>query len=71
MYFGQVIIKNLPGTGWDQPLKNKKLADYGQPVIAGFGTVSLNPVRVMVTTAYGIARGSPLACASCTTPGRR
>jgi hypothetical protein len=59
MYFGQVIIKNLPGTEWDQPLKNKRLADYGQPVIMGFGTVPLNPVRVMVTTAYGIARKKP------------
>lgn len=59
MYFGQVILKNLPGTRWDQPLKNKKFADYGQPVIMGFGTVPLNPVRVMVMTAYGISRKKP------------
>jgi hypothetical protein len=57
MYFGQVVLKNLPGTRWDQALKNKSFADYGQPVIMGFGTVPLNPVRTMVTTAYGISRG--------------
>lgn len=55
MYFGQVIIKNLPGTRWDQPVKNPKFADYGQPVIMGFGTVPLNPVRIAVTLAYAFA----------------
>jgi hypothetical protein len=55
MYFGQVIIQNLPGTRWDQALKNPKMADYGQPVIVGFGPVSLNPVRIAVTLAYALA----------------
>ncbi len=59
MYFSQVILKNLPGTRWDQPLKNKKFIDYGQPVIMGFGTVPLNPVGVAVTTAYRISRRKP------------
>ncbi len=57
MYFAQVVLKNLAGTRWDQPLKNKKFADYGQPVIMGFGAVPLNPVRVVVMTAYAISRG--------------
>ena len=59
MYFARVVLKNLPGTRWEQPLGNKKFADFGQPVIAGFGTVPLNPVRVIVTTAYAISRGKP------------
>jgi hypothetical protein len=59
MYFAQVVLKSLPGTQWDQPLGNKKFADYGQPVIMGFGTIPLNPVRVMVTTAYAISRRKP------------
>lgn len=59
MYFAQVILLNLPGVRWDQPLKNKKFADYGQPVIMGFGTVPLNPVRVVVMTAYGVSRQKP------------
>ena len=54
MYFSQVVLKNLDGTKWDQPLRNEKFADYGQPVIMGFGSVPLNPVRVVVTLAYGI-----------------
>lgn len=56
MYFGQVVLKNLPGTRWDQSLRNKRFADYGQPVIMGFGTVPLNPVRVIVTNAYKAAK---------------
>jgi hypothetical protein len=59
MYFSQVVLKNLAGTHWDQPLKNQRLADHGQPVIVGFGGVSLNPVRVCVTTAYGVSRKKP------------
>jgi len=59
MYFGRVVLKNLPGTRWDQSLKNRKFADYGQPVIVGFGAVPLNPVRVIVMTAYGISRDEP------------
>jgi hypothetical protein len=55
MYFGQTILKNLSGTRWDQPMKNKKFADYGQPVIMGFGTVPLNPVRIAVNLAYAFA----------------
>jgi len=55
MYFGQVIIKNLPGTRWDQPLKSPRLADYGHPVIMGFGKMILNPIRIAVTLAYAFA----------------
>lgn len=59
MYFAQVVLRNLLGTKWDQPLGSKIFADYGQPVLMGFGTVPLNPVRVMVTTAYAISRKKP------------
>lgn len=55
MYFSQVVLTNLPGTKWNQILKNVREADYGQPVITGFGVMSLNPVRLLVTLAYGIA----------------
>lgn len=55
MYFSQVILKNLAGTTWDQPLRNERFADYGQPVIIGFGSVPLNPVRVLVMVAYRVA----------------
>ncbi len=61
MYFGSVIVETVRRTRWEQPLGNKKFVDYGQPVIAGFGQVTLNPVRVLVMTAYGIADGEPAA----------
>lgn len=59
LYFGRVILKNVGGTWWDQPLDNKKVADYGQPVIMGCGSVPLNPVRLMVTTAYAVSANRP------------
>jgi hypothetical protein len=55
MYLGKVVETNVAGVSWDQPLKDKKFVDYGQPVIVGLGPVPFNPVRVVITTAYGIA----------------
>ena len=57
MYFSQVMMKAVPSARWAQPLANKKFADYGQPVLMGFGRVPLNPVRILVALAYGIANG--------------
>jgi hypothetical protein len=58
MYFSQVLIKNHPSLTWVQPLESKRFADYGQPSLAGFGSLTLNPVRIAVTLAYGLARKS-------------
>ena len=55
MYLGQVVLESVPGTRWDQPLKNPRFADHGQPVIVGAGKLSLNPVRIAVTLAYAFA----------------
>jgi hypothetical protein len=59
MYFALVVLNNLPGTRWDMPLKNERFADYGQPVIIGFGAVPLNPARTILMTACGVARKQP------------
>jgi len=55
--FGQAVLHARPKARWDQPLDDKKFADYGQPVIVGLGVVPLNPIRIAVTLAYGIADG--------------
>lgn len=55
MYLSQVLLKKYPSLKWEQPFGNKKFADYGQPLLTGFGPVSLNPVRIAVTLAYGLA----------------
>jgi len=57
MYLGKSILAARPGARWEQPLDNKKFADYGQPVVVGLGVVPLNPIRIAVTLAYGIAAG--------------
>jgi hypothetical protein len=55
MYFGQVLMKNYPSLKWEQPLGNKRFADYGQPCLVGFGPVSANPVRIGHVFAHGLA----------------
>jgi hypothetical protein len=55
IYFSQVLLKNYPSLRWEQPVGNKRFADYGQPLLTGFGPASLNPVRIAVTLAYGLA----------------
>lgn len=57
MYFGETFRTQYPHLKWDQPLKNRKYADFGQMVLAGFNRVELNPVRIVVTFCYGIASG--------------
>jgi hypothetical protein len=54
MYFGQVLKNNHSTLQWEQFIKNKKFADYGQLVLVGFGKVPLNPVRIITTLAYGL-----------------
>jgi hypothetical protein len=56
MYFGQVLLRNHGSLKWEQPLKNKKFIDYGQPVLTGFGAMPFNPVQMMITLAYGLIR---------------
>jgi hypothetical protein len=55
MYLSQVLLRNHPSLRWQQPLGSKKFIDYGQPVLVGFGAVSFNPVRMLVTMAYALA----------------
>ena len=57
MYLGKVFLKNYPVLHWDQLFGNKRDVDYGQLVLIGFGSVSLNPVRLLVTLAYGVVSG--------------
>jgi hypothetical protein len=54
IYFSQVLLKNYPSLKWEQPLRNKKFIDYGQPVLVEFGPGPFNPVRMVVTFAYGL-----------------
>jgi hypothetical protein len=56
IYVARMFEQNYPQQlSWKQFLDNKKFADYGQPVLTGFGPVPLNPIRIAVTLAYGLA----------------
>jgi hypothetical protein len=54
MYLSQVFLQNHPMLRWDQEFGDKKYVDYGQPVLIEFGPSPFNPVRMMVTQAYGL-----------------
>lgn len=56
MYFGETLIHQHHSLNWGQLLDDRKFADYGHPLILGFDAVPLNPVRIAVTLAYGLAR---------------
>ena len=56
MYFGRVFQKNYPFLQWVHELKSRRFVDYGQPVLRGFGNVPLNPIRVTIVLAQGIAQ---------------
>ena len=58
MYVSQVFMNNHPSLQWFQPFGNKKFVDYGQPVLISFGAAPFNPVRMMVTLAYGLVSTS-------------
>jgi len=55
MYFAECLQVQCPRLEWQQPLNDPKFIDYGQPVLIGFGPVPLNPVRILINLAYGIA----------------
>jgi hypothetical protein len=57
MYLARTFEHRYPDLVWQQFLNDKRFADYGQPVLTGFGNVPLNPVRIAVTLAYGLASG--------------
>lgn len=54
MYLSEVLKRNFPSLRWDLILKDKRYADYGQPVLIGFGSVPFNPVHIMIVLAYGL-----------------
>ncbi len=55
MYLSQVFLRNNSTLKWGQIFGSKRFVDYGQPVLVGFGKVPFNPVRMMLTLAYGLA----------------
>ena len=57
IYFGQVVLKNVPGTRWSQVLRNKRDFHYGRPVIVGSGKAPLEPIGIMLVSALKVVSG--------------
>jgi hypothetical protein len=57
MYLGQVMLRTHPARlRWDQDLKDRRFADYGQVLIVGTGVVPMNTVRFLVAIAKNVVR---------------
>jgi len=57
IYFGQVVLVNVPGAKWSQVLRGKRNFDYGKPVIIYPGGVPLEPINIIIVSAFKVARG--------------
>jgi hypothetical protein len=55
IYFAEVLKCQHPYLKWGQLLNSKTFSDYGQPLLIGTGAVPLNPIRILITLAYGMA----------------
>lgn len=59
LYLASVFIKEHPQLQWIHNIHTRKDdADYGQPVLNGFGKLVFNPIRKMVITAYAFVKKS-------------
>lgn len=57
MYLGQLMLRTHPtGLRWDQDLRDKRDANYGQILIVGTGVVSMNTVGFFVGMAKSFMR---------------
>ena len=55
MYLGQVFQRSFPNLKWELMLGGKRNINYGQPVLVGFRVTPLNPVHLVVVSAYKLA----------------
>jgi len=53
IYLSQVLMRNHLTLRWELPLGSKRFVDYGRPVLAGFGRVSMNPMTIVANVAGG------------------
>jgi len=59
IYLSEVFLRNNASLKWDQIFGSSRFIDYGQPVLVGFGgNVPFNPVRMVITMAYGLAKNT-------------
>lgn len=58
MYLGETLVRNHNHVEWAHCLADKRAADYGHPVLVGFGRNSVNPIRLTLVLAYGIGNGT-------------
>jgi hypothetical protein len=56
MYLAEVLLRNVPTIRWRMHRGKRIDVDHAQPVLEGFGHDFFNPVQMMVTLAYGLAR---------------
>jgi len=58
MYLSQIMQKNVENAKWVQKTTAKRSIDFNLPVLSTGGRMVFNPTNLMITYAYGIARGT-------------
>lgn len=56
LYFAQTLIAHHPNLKWTQDFRSRKDMDFGQPLLTPFGPLQLNPIRIAINVAHGLAR---------------
>lgn len=52
IYIGECLIHRVSHARWYQPCKFKRNADYGQPMLSGFGSIPISPIAVAQGIVY-------------------
>jgi hypothetical protein len=55
IYLAKTLIARHPSLTWTQDFKSRRNVDFGQPLLTSFGPLQLNPIRVAVNIAQGLA----------------
>lgn len=58
MYLSQIMQKNVENAKWVQKTTAKRSVNFNLPVLSTGGRMVFNPTHLMITYAYGIARGT-------------
>lgn len=58
LLLADVLQREHPGLTWDIVFKPKSDVSYNQPVLVGFGGVTLDPIQISTTQAFSILRGA-------------
>lgn len=58
MYFGETLIKRVPGLRWSYQINDKKFDDYGKPVVVGDNKLPFCSSQILLTYLQGFEKNT-------------